>query len=69
MSGAIIPIIIGDEPEAVAAAAALREQGIFIPAIRYPTVARGAARLRGHCTAASHSGGRRHALPPRWSKS
>ena len=27
-------------------AAALREQGIFIPAIRYPTVARGQARLR-----------------------
>jgi 7-keto-8-aminopelargonate synthetase-like enzyme len=27
-------------------AAALREQGIFIPAIRYPTVAHGQARLR-----------------------
>jgi 7-keto-8-aminopelargonate synthetase-like enzyme len=43
---AIIPIMIGAESKAVEAAAALRERGIFIPAIRYPTVARGQARLR-----------------------
>jgi 8-amino-7-oxononanoate synthase len=43
---AIIPILIGEEGKAVEAAAALREQGIFIPAIRYPTVARGHARFR-----------------------
>jgi len=43
---AIIPIMVGDETKAVEAATALREQGIFIPAIRYPTVARGQARLR-----------------------
>jgi 8-amino-7-oxononanoate synthase len=43
---AIIPILIGDETKAVEAAAALRDRGIFIPAIRYPTVARGQARLR-----------------------
>jgi 8-amino-7-oxononanoate synthase len=43
---AIIPVIIGDETKAVEAAAHLRNQGIFIPAIRYPTVARGTARLR-----------------------
>jgi 7-keto-8-aminopelargonate synthetase-like enzyme len=49
---AIIPIIIGAEAEAVAAAAALFEQGIFVPAIRYPTVARGRARLRVTLTAA-----------------
>jgi 8-amino-7-oxononanoate synthase len=49
---AILPLIIGDEAKAVAAAAALREQGIFIPAIRYPTVARGQARLRLTLTAA-----------------
>jgi 8-amino-7-oxononanoate synthase len=48
---AIIPVIIGDEARAVAASAALREQGIFVPAIRYPTVARGAARLRVTATA------------------
>jgi 8-amino-7-oxononanoate synthase len=42
----ILPVLVGDESTAVAAASALREQGIFIPAIRYPTVARGRARLR-----------------------
>ena len=36
----------------LAAATKLREQGIFVPAIRYPTVARGAARLRITLTAA-----------------
>ena len=49
---AIIPILIGDEAKTVAAAAALRDRGIFIPAIRYPTVARGQARLRLTITAA-----------------
>jgi 8-amino-7-oxononanoate synthase len=49
---AIIPVIIGDESKAVEAAAKLRAQNIFIPAIRYPTVARGAARLRVTLTAA-----------------
>jgi 7-keto-8-aminopelargonate synthetase-like enzyme len=48
---AILPVIIGDEAKAVAASAALREQGIFVPAIRYPTVARGTARLRVTMTA------------------
>jgi len=43
---AIIPLMIGEETRAVEAAAALREQGVFVPAIRYPTVARGQARLR-----------------------
>ncbi|HUZ06101.1 MAG TPA: aminotransferase class I/II-fold pyridoxal phosphate-dependent enzyme, partial [Candidatus Paceibacterota bacterium] len=52
VQGAIIPILIGDETKAVEAAAILREHGIFIPAIRYPTVARGAARLRVTLTAA-----------------
>jgi 8-amino-7-oxononanoate synthase len=50
--GAIIPILIGDESKAVEAAVALREQDIFVPAIRYPTVARGKARLRVTLTAA-----------------
>jgi 8-amino-7-oxononanoate synthase len=43
---AIVPFMLGDEKAAMTAAAQLREQHIFIPAIRYPTVARGAARLR-----------------------
>ena len=51
-SAAIIPLILGDEDKAVAASNQLREQGIFVPAIRYPTVARGAARLRITLTAA-----------------
>jgi 8-amino-7-oxononanoate synthase len=54
--GAIIPILIGDEEKAMRMANELRNQGIFIPAIRYPTVARGQARLRLTVTAAhSHS--------------
>lgn len=43
---AIIPIIIGDEAAALRASAELLEKGILIPAIRYPTVAKGQARLR-----------------------
>ncbi|HZF01137.1 MAG TPA: 8-amino-7-oxononanoate synthase [Methylomirabilota bacterium] len=52
LQSTIIPILIGDENKAVEAAAKLREQNIFIPAIRFPTVARGAARLRVTLTAA-----------------
>ena len=52
VAGAIVPLIFGEESLAVAAAARLREQDIFVPAIRYPTVARGAARLRITLTAA-----------------
>jgi 8-amino-7-oxononanoate synthase len=52
---AIIPLIVGDETKAVEAAAKLREKNIFIPAIRYPTVARGKARLRVTLTAAHTS--------------
>ena len=52
---AILPLLVGDETRAVELAARLRAQGIFIPAIRYPTVARGAARLRLTVTAAHTS--------------
>ncbi len=52
IAAAIVPILIGDEKKAVEAAATLREQGIFVPAIRYPTVARGKARLRVTLSAA-----------------
>jgi 8-amino-7-oxononanoate synthase len=52
---AIIPFIVGGEPAAVAFSAGLCERGFFVPAIRYPTVARGAARLRITLTAA-HTG-------------
>ena len=50
-SSAIIPVMIGAEDQAIEAAASLRAQGLFIPAIRYPTVARGQARLRLTLTA------------------
>lgn len=43
---AIVPILIGDEKRAMAAAERLLEAGFLIPAIRFPTVPRGAARLR-----------------------
>jgi 8-amino-7-oxononanoate synthase len=52
LCSAIIPLILGDEYKAVAAATKLRGQNIFVPAIRFPTVARGAARLRVTLTAA-----------------
>jgi 8-amino-7-oxononanoate synthase len=42
----IVPVVVGAEARAVRLADALREAGVFVPAIRYPTVARGAARLR-----------------------
>jgi glycine C-acetyltransferase/8-amino-7-oxononanoate synthase len=51
---AIVPIVIGNETKAVKAAATLQARGIFVPAIRHPSVARGAARLRITLTA-SHT--------------
>lgn len=42
----IVPIVIGDETEALAASDALMDQGILVPAIRPPTVAPGTSRLR-----------------------
>jgi 7-keto-8-aminopelargonate synthetase-like enzyme len=44
--GAILPIMIGQEGKAMHIAGALLNQGIFIPAVRFPTVAHGQARLR-----------------------
>lgn len=52
---AIIPIIIGDEAKAMKMSAALRENGVHVPAIRFPTVAHGQARLRLTVTAAHTS--------------
>lgn len=48
---AIFPIVIGREDEAMEVSRLLLEQGFLVPAIRYPTVARGAARLRVTITA------------------
>lgn len=52
----IIPLILGGEDKAMQKAAELRARGIFVPAIRYPTVARGQARLR-ITVSATHSAG------------
>jgi len=51
-SSAIFPWIVGDEQAALDLASALQTEGFFVPAIRYPTVAKGAARLRITVTAA-----------------
>jgi 8-amino-7-oxononanoate synthase len=42
----IFPVMVGDERRCVQIAEQLREQGFMVPAIRYPTVSRGKARLR-----------------------
>jgi len=44
--GAIIPIVIGTELETLEVSKKLLEAGILAPAIRYPTVSRGSARIR-----------------------
>jgi 8-amino-7-oxononanoate synthase len=49
---AIQPLICGEASAALALSAKLRERGFLIPAIRYPTVPRGAARLRVALSAA-----------------
>ncbi len=43
---AIQPLVIGDNEAALAVMASLREQGLWVPAIRPPTVPVGTARLR-----------------------
>lgn len=49
---AILPFIVGAEARALELSARLRQAGLLAPAIRYPTVARGSARLRVSLSAA-----------------
>jgi 8-amino-7-oxononanoate synthase len=49
---AIFPFLVGQENDAMSFAHALQKEGFFVPAIRYPSVARGSARLRITLTAA-----------------
>jgi 8-amino-7-oxononanoate synthase len=50
-ASAIFPWIVGDEQAALDLASALQNEGFLVPAIRYPTVAKGSARLRITVTA------------------
>ncbi|HJN90081.1 MAG TPA: 8-amino-7-oxononanoate synthase [Verrucomicrobiota bacterium] len=52
---AILPLIIGGEDKALSVMEQLREMGLFIPAIRHPTVPRNEARLRV-TVSSSHTG-------------
>ena len=42
----VIPILLGSADAALTAAQTLADKGFFVPAIRYPTVPKDAARLR-----------------------
>ena len=44
--GAILPIMVGEESASIEISNKLFESGIYAPAIRYPTVARGSSRIR-----------------------
>ena len=48
----IVPVVLGSEARAVAASELLRRRGIWVPAIRPPTVPPGTARLRVSLSAA-----------------
>jgi len=47
-----VPVVLGDESTALAAAADLLAQGLLVPAIRPPTVPVGTCRLRVALSAA-----------------
>ena len=48
----IVPWIVGEEKRALDLSQELQTDGFLVPAIRYPTVAKGRARLRISLTAA-----------------
>ncbi len=48
----IVPVIVGEAARTVEAQAALRERGLWVPAVRPPTVPRGESRLRVSLSAA-----------------
>jgi 8-amino-7-oxononanoate synthase len=48
----VIPVVVGDERDAVALSSALLDQGLLVPAIRPPTVPVGTSRLRVALSAA-----------------
>lgn len=50
--GPIVPLVVGDDARALEISAHLWERGLFAPAVRYPTVPKGRARIRFSVTAA-----------------
>ena len=52
--GPIVPLVVGDADRAVRLSMRLAERGMFVPAIRPPTVPQGSSRLRV-CLSAAHS--------------
>ena len=48
----IVPILIGDTAKAFAVSRALMEEGVFVTAVGFPVVPKGAARLRAQVSAA-----------------
>jgi 8-amino-7-oxononanoate synthase len=52
----IVPVVIGAEEDAMAAAASLLQRGLYVPAVRPPTVAAGSSRLRIALSAAHTDG-------------
>ena len=50
--GPIVPVVVGDGERAVEASRRLLERGVFVPAVRPPTVPAGSSRLRLTVTAA-----------------
>jgi 8-amino-7-oxononanoate synthase len=49
---AVVPVVLGSNEAALAASRGLEDSGFLVPAIRYPTVPRGTARLRISISAA-----------------
>jgi 8-amino-7-oxononanoate synthase len=60
--GPIVPVIIGESDAAMAASRSLLERGVFVQAIRPPTVPPGTARLRVTLMATHDDGDLAHAL-------
>ncbi|MFZ5802480.1 MAG: 8-amino-7-oxononanoate synthase [Candidatus Omnitrophota bacterium] len=46
LTSPILPVILGEEQRAVEVSQGLLDRGLLVPAVRYPTVAKGKARLR-----------------------
>jgi 8-amino-7-oxononanoate synthase len=51
-AGSIVPLLLGTPERAAALAGQLRQHGLFVPAIRPPTVPAGTSRLRISLSAA-----------------